>query len=282
MNEHQRNLLKIHIAVLLFGLAGVIGKSVTVPAIVVTFARVFFSSLFLLIFLKIRKQNIKLQEKRDFFLFLLAGVIMSIHWTSFMHSIQVSTVAIGTITFSTFPLFVTFLEPWIFHEKLKLRSVIEAIIMLIGVLILVPGFSFENQMTVGIIWGLVSSLTYAALSLLNRSFTSHYEGSVVCLYEQGISVFVLLPVLFFINFQVTPKDVAILAVLGIVCTAAAHSLFVTGLKKVKVQTAGIISGMESVYGIVLAFLILGAMPSVKEIVGGVIILGVSLYSTLRN
>jgi broad specificity polyphosphatase/5'/3'-nucleotidase SurE len=52
---------------------------------------------------------------------------MAIHWTTFFQSIQVSSVAIGTITFSTFPLFVTFLEPVIYKERLTLQNVLLAI-----------------------------------------------------------------------------------------------------------------------------------------------------------
>lgn len=48
-----------------------------------------------------------------------AGAVLAIHWSSYMQSIQSSTVAVGTLTVSTFPIFVIFLEPYLFHEKLK-------------------------------------------------------------------------------------------------------------------------------------------------------------------
>ena len=72
------------------------------------------------------------------------------------------------------------------------------------------------------------------------------------------------------------------AVLGVFCTAFAHSLFVSSLRRVKVQTAGIIAGMESVYGIVLAALVLGMLPTARELIGGAIVLGVSLYTTISE
>ena len=40
-----------------------------------------------------------------------SGVLLSFHWFAFFHSIQLSTVAVGVIGFSTYPVFVTFLEP---------------------------------------------------------------------------------------------------------------------------------------------------------------------------
>ena len=65
---------------------------------------------------------------------------------------------------------------------------------------------------------------------------------------------------------------AIIMLVGVFCTAVAHSIFIGSLKHVKVQTAGIISGMETVYGILFAFLLLGEAPGVREIIGGAVIL----------
>ena len=44
-----------------------------------------------------------------------------------------------------------------------------------------------------------------------------------------------------------------MAAIGFVCTAIAYSLYVSAQKGVRAQTAGIISGMETVYGIIFAF-----------------------------
>ena len=48
-----------------------------------------------------------------------AGFWLLILWIAFFKSIQVSTVAIGLLTFASYPLFTTFLEPVFFKEKLS-------------------------------------------------------------------------------------------------------------------------------------------------------------------
>lgn len=68
-------------------------------------------------------------------------------------------------------------------------------------------------------------------------------------------------------------DFAGVVTIGFLCTAIAYSLYVTAQKGVKAQTAGIISGMETVYGIVFALLFLREIPTVRELVGGAVILG---------
>ena len=251
----KREIISLHIAVMLFGLAGVIGKFVSVPAILVTFGRVFFSSIFLLIIILIKKDNWKL-KKRDYSYVIVAGIILAIHWFTFLQAIQIATVAIGTITFATFPIFVTFLEPLIYHEKLEIKNVTMAIIMFAGVLITVPEFSLANQMTLGIVVGMISAFSYAILCLFNRYLSLNYSGTIICLYEQGVATIILFPTIFFVTTTINSLDLGAIIFLGIVCTAIAHSIYVNSLKKIKVQTASIISSMESVYSIIFAFLLL--------------------------
>lgn len=278
----NKEIFSLHIAVMLFGLAGVIGKFVTVSAILTTFARVFFSFVFLLIVMLVKREKIVLNNRNDYYLISFAGVVMAIHWFTFLQAIQMSSVAVGTITFSTFPLFVTFLEPLVYKEKLKLKNIVVAVIMFLGVLITVPEFTLKNQMTLAIIIGMFGSLSYAVLCLINRYFSKYYTGRTICLYEQGVASIVLLPSLFVVKINLTATDFIALVFLGIVCTAIAHSIYISSLKKVKVHTAGIISGLESVYSIIFALILLQEFISVKEFLGAVFILGIAFYASLTN
>lgn len=276
----NKEIFLLHLAVMLFGLAGIIGKFVSLPAVIVTFGRVFFSSIFLLIIILVKKEKILLANKWDYVLMIIAGVIMAIHWFTFLQTIQMSTVAIGTITFSTFPIFVTFLEPIIYKERLRVKNIVLALIMFLGILITIPEFTLDNQVTLAIIIGLIGSLSYAFLCLMNRYFSSRYSGRVICLYEQGIAAITLFPALFIVKAVPNATDLLALIFLGIICTALAHSIYVSSLKKVKVQTAGIISGMETVYSIVFAYVLLKETLGVRELLGGLIIFGVALYSSV--
>lgn len=277
----QRYILNLHIAVMLFGLAGVIGKYICFPAGVITLGRVFFSTLILTMIIVLKKESLMLSYRKDYFIMIISGVLLAVHWTTFISSIQLSTVAIGTITFSTFPLFITFLEPIIYKEKLMAKNITYAFMMFIGVVITIPEFSLDNKITSGVLTGMISSLTYAILCLINRYLSSKYNGDKICLYEQGVATIVLLPLLFIYNITYTTSDILSLIFLGVVCTAFAHCLYVNSLKVVKVQTAGIISGMETVYSIIFAYIFLKEIPVIREIIGGGIIIFVVFYSSIK-
>ena len=280
LDENRKSIMSLHIAVMLFGFSAVLGQFVDAPAVIVAGGRVVCSSILLLVSALLSKRKIRLTRRMDYGIAVIAGIILAIHWTTFFQSIQSSSVAIGTITFSTFPLFLTFLEPLVFHEKFQMQSLLGAAVFLLGVFITIPEFSMENQMTVGLLWGMVSSLSYAILTLFNRYLSHTYEAGTICLYEQGTAAVVLLPTFFFVQTRWTVENIVGIAMIGLVCTAIAHSLYVAAQKKVKAQTAGIISGMETVYGIVFAMLFLGEVPGIREVIGGIIILCVAVLSSL--
>lgn len=280
--SRQKSVLYLHLAVMFFGLSGVIGQFVQIPAVLVAGGRVLCSTALLLVLSLVSRTPLRLRSRRDLLLTLGTGVVLAVHWTAFFQSIQLSSVAIGTITYSTFPLFVTFLEPLLFHEKLRLSSVLSALVLLLGVLITIPEFSAENQVTAGILWGMLSSLAYAVMSLSNRYLSASYPSSTICLYEQGTAAVVLLPAFFLVPATWTLPDLAGVAAIGFVCTAFAHTLYVEAQKRVTAQTAGIVSGMETVYGILFALLLLGEVPTLRELVGGGVILSVALLSSLSS
>ena len=282
MNTNNKGLLYIHVSVFLFGFSALFARLVNQPSIVITFGRVLFSSAFLLILTRCQRIDIKLDSRKDYLLIAVSGIILAVHWYCFIQSIQLSTVAIGTITFSAFPVFVSFLEPVFFREKIRARTVICSAIMLGGIMILASNNADEGSTNrnMGIIVGLVSSLTYAALSMLNRSFSQKYRPEIIVFYEQAIAAIIIFPFMFIVKPVIVVNDIFLLAILGIVFTALAHGLFVKGLRYVKAGTAGIISGLEAVYAIILASVLLREIPALNEIAGGLIVIILAGYMTL--
>lgn len=279
MEMKNKSLMEIHLAVLLFGLAGLFGKLLSMPAMIIVLGRVFFSSIFLLLIMTYFKKNIKLKERKHYFYLAVMGVILAVHWSTFFKSIQLSTVAIGLLTFSTFPVFVTFLEPYFFKEKIKLSDVAIAAVTFLGIVFVIPKFELGNNLTQGVIWGIISGFTYAILSMLNRKYVKEYSGLVIAFYEQFVATIVLIPFLFLQKPVFNIIDIMLLIILGTVFTGIAHSIFINGLKNIKTQTAGIISSLEPVYGIFFAAVLLREIPTLREILGGIIILGTVFYST---
>ncbi len=166
----------------------------------------------------------------------------------------------------------------VFHQKLSRRNILLAVVILIGVFITIPEFSLENNMFTGIMVGMLSSLSYAVLTIMNKCFAGKYSGTLTAFYEQATAAVVLLPFMLKLHVRPSAADLGLLLFLGIVTTALAHTLFISGLKTLPAQLAGVCSSMETVYGILFAWLLLGEIPSVRELIGAVIIVGAVVFA----
>ncbi len=281
LKSEKKGLAAVHVAVFFFGLAGLFGKLVALPAALIVLGRVAFASVFLAGALLANRQSIRLENRRDYGYMVLMGVILAVHWTTFFQSIQVSTVAVGLLTFSTFPVFVTFLEPWFFKERLRTADVMVAVVAFAGVALVIPRFEFANRVTQGVAWGIASGLTFAVLSLLNRKYARQYSSVAIAFYQDVVAAIVLLPLVFVYRPQWRLQDIFALAFLGVVCTGVAHSLFIKGMSFIKARVASVVACLEPVYGIVIAAFLLHEIPGPRVCVGGLIILAAATYVSVR-
>src|SRR5207342_1460323 len=156
-----RGLVSANVAVLLFGLAGVLGKLSLLPAPLIVFGRAFFAGLVLLAVCWFRHISLRPKQARDSYLLLGQGVLLALHWTAFFQSINVSNVAIGLLSFSSFPLFTALLEPTLLRQRLRGAELAGALLVLPGIYLLVPSISLNDTTTQGVVWGLLAGATFA-------------------------------------------------------------------------------------------------------------------------
>lgn len=273
MESKHYGLIEIHVAVVLFGFAGLFGKLLTIGPVAISFGRTVFAAAALWGVLKFTKASFRVGSIQGWIMLTLIGALLTIHWLAFFRSIEVSTVAIGLLTLSTFPLFVTFLEPYFFKERLRGIDVATMVAAFLGVALIVPSFDLSNHLTEGALWGMFSGFTYAWLSLLNRRVVKTYSPMFVSFFQNCVVAILLLPFIVLTPPTILPKDILLLGVLGLAITAVPSVLLIRSYKHIRVQLASVITTLEAVYGIVFAFLILGEIPSVRTLSGGAVIIG---------
>ncbi len=279
---NQRSLGEIHVAVLLFGLAGLFGKWLLISPTLIVLGRVFFASLTLGLILWISRESISLAPSKIYVYLLLLGVLLSVHWITFFQSIQVSTVAVGLLSFSCYPVLTAFLEPLFFRERLIKVNIFFALLCILGIFLIIPRFKLENSIYQGVLWGAFSGVTFAVLTVLNRKFSQQYSSLVIAFFQDLFATVFLLPFFFILKAELSAKDLILLGLLGVFCTAGAHTLFIKGMKHIQAQTASIIHSLEPVYGIILAFLLLHEVPPSRTILGGTVVLVAAIAATISS
>jgi drug/metabolite transporter (DMT)-like permease len=286
-HPQRHGLLFANIATLFFGLAGVLGKLSMLPSPLIVLGRVFFAGIALL--LATYKQRVPLKPRRslDGLVLIGQGILLAIHWTAFFQSINVSNVAIGLLSFSSFPLFTAFFEPLLLKQPAKRIQILAALLILPGIYLLTPSLNLQNNATIGVLWGLLAGATFSILSVTNRWLGRSYPSLTISLYQDGVAALVLIPSLFLIPTQElwTWHSLIILLIMGILCTALAHTLFITSMRTITAQLASLIACLEPVWGIVFGVLLLHDVPGILTICGGIIILCATMlpiYPTLRQ
>lgn len=277
--QKKRSLAEIHVAVVLFGIAGLFGKWIALAPSIIVLGRVFFASITLAFILLILKQTILFPKKSTYFLLVSLGFLLAVHWTVFFKSIQISTVAVGLLSYSSFPIFTAFLEPLFFKEKIQIKNLLYAGGCVFGIFLIIPKFDLSDAIFQGVLWGVAAGFTFSLLTIFNRKLSKQYSSLVIAFYQDFFATLFLLPFFFILRPTLDLKNIILLCILGIFCTAGSHTLFIKGMKYIRAQTAAIISSLEPVYGIIIAFFFLNEIPTLRTILGGVIILSAAFSVT---
>ncbi|WP_298762385.1 DMT family transporter [uncultured Polaribacter sp.] len=281
-NSHIKNLSLLLLATLFISTSGVLGKYIALPAEVIIWFRGGFGAFFIFLFCKYKKVNLKINSKKDGYSFLVSGAFMAAHWVSYFYALKLSNVALGMLSMYTFPVMTAFLEPFFSKQKLNAIHVLLGILVLIGVYILVPNFSLENDEAKGILLGVFSALCYALRNLTTKKHVKNYNGSMIMLYQLIIVATLLLPVLFLSDVSNVQSQLPLLVLIALLTTAIGHTMIVNSLQHFSVATASIISSVQPIFGIIIAFIFVREIPSFNTYIGGGLILLTVVIESIRS
>ncbi|MCH4875380.1 MULTISPECIES: DMT family transporter [Pseudomonas] len=270
----------LHIGALMFGLTGVFGKLAAASASIIVFGRAGFAVLALACFGALAKQTRwQRPSLRDARGLLISGLLLAGHWVSFFVSVKVAGVAIATLGFASFPAFTVVLEGLIFRERIRANEILLVLAVSAGLILVTPTFDIASQATEGLLWAVASGLLFSLLSLNNRANSGRLPAVQAALWQNAVVALCLLPFAAPGLTEVRPLDWVWIGLLGIFCTGVAHSLFVASLAVIKARTAAVVFAMEPVYGITLAWLLFHETPTVRMLLGGVLIIAAIVASS---
>ena len=280
MNSRS-GLVLIHCAVLLFGLAGLFGKTIALSSLQITWGRTLFAALSLGAAIRFAAHSFHVKRKH-ISVFIIMGCLLAAHWWTFFHAIQISTVAIGLLSFAGFPIVVILLEPFFDEVPFHFSNLLYAFLTLIGVFLVLPEISWDSNLTMGGVWGLLSGALYGFVTLINRRFISQYSALTIGFWQYLIACTALSFGLLQGAGDWGSEELVELVILGVVFTALAHGLFIQGMKTVSATTASLIGTLEPVYGVTAAAVVLSEFPSMRTILGGAVVMLVVARISTRD
>ena len=179
-----------------------------------------------------------------------------------------------------------FLESWFFGGRIKLLDVGSAIIVLAGIFYIAPEHDLSNAIFQGVVFGVLAGVTIPFIILTRKRFlVGRYTSWDITAYEFGFVSLILLPFIALtknLSYPPNPSSLVYLLLLGLFATGLGRMLVVKSQAHLSGKTVGLTIALEALYGIVFALVFLSEFPSQREIFGGLMVVSVVLFETLKG
>jgi drug/metabolite transporter (DMT)-like permease len=254
----KKAFIQLHIAVLLAGLTGVLGRLISLNEGLLVWYRLLLTAFSLWLLAWLRRQSVRI-DRRDMWRIFGVGGIAALHWVTFYGSIKYSNVSVGLVCFSAVGFFTALLEPLIMRHRIDMVELFLGFLVIVGIFFI---FKVDPHFKTGILVGLLSALLGSLFPVLNKRILRRVSSENVTLYELsgGFLILTLLMPLYLYLFPAPSlipgwQDWIWLLVLSWACTVLAFNLSMSALQHISAFTVNLSYNLEPVYGILLAFVL---------------------------
>ena len=268
----------------IFGTLAPFVRNISVASSELALYRAVLAAALIGIFLLITGQKIPFRAiKKEVPLLLLSGGAMGINWILLFEAYKYTTVSAATLSYYFAPVIVIIVCPILFKEKLTGKQLVCFLMSTLGlVLITGIGAGGSNDL-IGIAFGLGAACFYATVILVNK-FIKNVDGIHRTFLQFLAAILVLVPYVLCTDGITLGGLDSIgwinLLVVGIVHTGVTYCLYFSSLKELPGQRAAILSYIDPLVAVLISVTVLGESMSLWQILGGVLILGFTLWNEL--
>ncbi len=263
------------------------------PPFYIAFYRLLFTVLFLLPFLifykKYREELLNI-NKKTLILMIGIGIILSVHFASWITSLDYTSIASSVILVTAHPVLVAPVAYYFLKEKLSFVNILGITISLIGVVILVIGNYDLGPLTIDSIEGNILAIIGGACAGLYILGGRKIRKNVSVISYAFIVYSIATIFLFFMvifsqssDYNIKTQDYAILILMAFVAGILGHTLYNWSLRYIRASVASVALLGEPIGSTLLAFLTpwISETPSFYTLFGGAIIL-TGIYLTSKK
>lgn len=284
MKKQMNAKVMLSAAMAIFGTLGLFTRNITVSSGELALYRAIMAAVLIFGFLVATKQKINFQDiRKEIPLLLFSGMAMGINWILLFQAYKYTTISVATLSYYFAPVIVTVVCPFLFHEKLTKKQWICFVMSTVG-LVLIIGMENIGQGgsdMIGILFGLGAAGFYATVILLNK-FIKKVTGIHRTLLQFIAAIIILVPYVACTGGStlgtMNGKGWICLLVVGLVHTGITYCLYFSALKDLKGQEAAILSYIDPLVAVLVSVLILGEKMTILQAIGGIFILGFTLWN----
>jgi len=290
--NYPRGYLLIIIAVLFWGGSASLAKiffSGNFDTLVLTQTRVTFSLVIMAFYFLLKERAVFRIQKKDILLFVMTGVLgLAVTNYSYYYTVKYSTVATAILIQYTAPVIVMVYMVLVSKEEGWNRIKIFALLLsLIGCYCAVSGDGFATFQLQGwtMISGIASALGFALLIVMTKHFSKSYSAKTTLIY---LLFFASLFWLFISTpSEIIAKDFSLITwgkffFFAIISLLIPNFCFTASAKHLDASTAGIVSTLEPVIAVIVAFFALGETLTTIQMLGGVFVVAAVLLLEIKK
>jgi drug/metabolite transporter (DMT)-like permease len=277
------------VSYLLIGLSGTLVTWATAPASTLLVLRFAVGALVLAAVFA-RKRRLSGLLARDLWpRLLLMGALDAAAVLLYFVAVRETSVAIATFFLFIQPVWIALLAPRLLRSATERVVFVAVGLALAGlVVILVPALSGNavRLSFLGILAGFGSGFSYAGFALLVKGLARRVESATLVLVECTLDMLFLLPLALWqalgSGYRLTGRDLLVVLVLGLVCSALAYTLWMEGMRRVRVQHSAVLGFLTPVAAPIYALILLGQTITAWTVAGGTLILAAGILVVLRG
>jgi drug/metabolite transporter (DMT)-like permease len=258
----RRARLSLLLAAVLWSLAGIFIKFLSLPSLTIVFYRSLFASFFFAFFVR---KSIAVPKGA----LLIAILAYTAAISAFVSANKITTAANAIALQYTAPIFVFAIVHFLFHEKIAGVSWISLVFGMLGIAVICAGSAGQPD-AVGVLIALLSGLLFS-IYMVSLRFLKDVSAGTLTFLNNFACCLLLLP---FVRSELALSfhEGWIVAVMGIVQLGVPYWLFSKGLEKIQLQEAALIVLIEPVLNPIWVALAVGEVPSKATLAGGSLIL----------
>ena len=286
MERFMNARVKLIVSMVVFGSLGLFVRNISVSSGELALYRAILAAVLIGIFLVVTKQKIPFAEiKGQLVLLLLSGMAMGFNWILLFEAYKYTTVSVATLSYYFAPVIVTLVCPILFKEKMGAKQWICFAMSTIGIVLItgIGDLSSGSSHLIGIGFGLGAACLYATVILLNK-FITGVAGIHRTFLQFLAAIIVLIPYVAVTSGvtlgSMNAAGFGCLLVVGLVHTGITYCLYFSSLKELPGQKAAILSYIDPLVAVLVSVLILGEALTLMQAIGGVLILGFTLWNEI--
>jgi drug/metabolite transporter (DMT)-like permease len=273
LDQHLRRArLELLLAAVLWSLAGIFIKFLSLPPLTIVFYRSLFAALFFAFFIR---KSIAVPRVA----LLVSTLAYTAAISAFVSANKITTAANAIALQYTAPMFVFVIVHFLFGEKITGASWVSLVLGMLGIAVICIGSAGQPD-AAGVLIALLSGLLFS-IYMVTLRFLKDFNPGTLTFLNNMVCCLLLLP-LVGSELSLSLKEGGIVAMMGVVQLGIPYWLFSKGLEEISVQEASLIVLIEPVLNPLWVALIVGELPSGATLIGGICIVGSLAFRYLRS